>query len=541
MLHIVTQVEPNTIGHQILDLVYRNSPASLPNPPQKTDKPTSSVSLPDSFRLKQQRISLTPDQRSSLELGMANHPIAEIQAAFGTGKTILGAIIAGLLAQQKRGPIIVTATTNNAVAHFTNTMLALEEFQHIRLLRYISESAFLDETPPTPVDIHEILKSLSEDFAEKLQSQERDYCTRFRKGRLLYERYARDPERTMNMTEKEIEEYILAEKDVSQCVKKVVRTMFKVRPPEVLLLTTASLLNTTAKEGIFKNHITDRKIIIVDEASQVPEPMLACLITMFPDARQLYIGDINQMRPHVKCPSDANPALFGGQSIMSVLERAPGVPKAALVTTFRAHPALNELPNLLSYGGSLLNGVTARERRLLLDRVKFPNPHVPFALINVEGNSVEAPTRSHLNDEEAEICVSLMDHLLQHGLQPSQLCVITFYRGQFQLLAVFASERNIEIATVDSIQGRETEVVILLTTRTGLKPETATFIDDPLRLNVAITRCRSGQFILGHVPTLRTLPNWGRLVKWADRLNAVIPSTRLNDLFSIYGTLQDLH
>ncbi|XGW33920.1 hypothetical protein V3C99_017993 [Haemonchus contortus] len=87
------------------------------------------------------------------------------------------AIIAGLLAQQKRGPIIVTAITNNAVAHFTNTMLALEQFRHIRLLRYISETAFLDETPATLVDIHGILKSLSEDFAEKLRSQERDYCT----------------------------------------------------------------------------------------------------------------------------------------------------------------------------------------------------------------------------------------------------------------------------------------------------------------------------------------------------------------------------
>ncbi|XGW33921.1 hypothetical protein V3C99_017994 [Haemonchus contortus] len=159
--------------------------------------------------------------------------------------------------------------------------------------------------------------------------------------------------------------------------------MFEVRPPEVLLLTTASLLNTTAKGGIFENHIVDRKIIIVDEASQVPEPMLACLITMFPDARQLYIGDINRMRPHVKCPGDAKPALFDGQSIMSVLERSSGVPKSALVTTFRAHPALNELPNLLPYGGLLLSGATARERRLLLDRDKFPNPHVQFALINV--------------------------------------------------------------------------------------------------------------------------------------------------------------
>ncbi|XGW19329.1 hypothetical protein V3C99_003285 [Haemonchus contortus] len=48
---------------------------------------------------------------------------------------------------------------------------------------------------------------------------------------------------------------------------------------------------------------------------------------MFPDARQLYIEDINLMRPHVICPSDANPALFGAQSIMSVLDGHQGSPK----------------------------------------------------------------------------------------------------------------------------------------------------------------------------------------------------------------------
>ncbi|KAK6018919.1 hypothetical protein OSTOST_15464, partial [Ostertagia ostertagi] len=109
-----------------------------------------------------------------------------------------------------------------------------------------------------------------------------------------------------------------------------------------------------------------------------------------------------------------------------------------------------------------------------------------------------------------------MDQLLQSGLLPNQMCVVTFYREQFRLLLDFAVERNIEIATVDSIQGRETEVIILLTTRTGLKPETAGFIDDLLRLNVAVTRCRHGQFILGHVPTLRSLPHWGKLMPFSD-------------------------
>ncbi|KAK6059788.1 hypothetical protein COOONC_02563 [Cooperia oncophora] len=252
------------------------------------------------------------------------------------------------------------------------------------------------------------------------------------------------------MTESEIEEYILAEKDVSECVKKVVSTMFRVGPPDVLLLTTASLLNTAATGGVFKTHLADRMVIVIAEASQVPEPILICFVTMFPDTRQLYIGDIHQMRPYVQCPREANPALFGARSVISVLGHSPGVPKTAMVTSFRAHPALNALPNLLSYGGTLINGTTVNDRRLLLDRISFPNPHLPFALIDVEGTSVRAPTRSHANEEEATICLSLIHQLLQVGLSPSQFCVVTFYQEQFRLLFEFASDRNIEDRRLNS-------------------------------------------------------------------------------------------
>ncbi|KAK5984146.1 hypothetical protein GCK32_022901, partial [Trichostrongylus colubriformis] len=215
MLHIVERVEQGTIGHRILDAVYRKPAPAAALPTTNASQPTSPHPFPDTFRVNQQTITLTTDQRASLELGLANHPIAEIQAVFGTGKTVLGAIIAGLLVQRKQGPLIVTATTNNAVAHFANTMLSIEEFRNVRLLRYLSEAAFLDESPSTPVDIHEILKSLPNDFGESLNEEQRELCSRFRRGRLIYEQYARNPDRATHMSESEIDEYILAEQDVS--------------------------------------------------------------------------------------------------------------------------------------------------------------------------------------------------------------------------------------------------------------------------------------------------------------------------------------
>lgn len=45
---------------------------------------------------------------------------------------------------------------------------------------------------------------------------------------------------------------------------------------------------------------------------------------------------------------------------------------------------------------------------------------------------------------------------------------ITFYKEQLRRLKSFALEQNVELATVDSVQGREMEATIILTTRTDL-------------------------------------------------------------------------
>ncbi|KAK6033018.1 hypothetical protein OSTOST_00767 [Ostertagia ostertagi] len=177
------RVQPGTTGHRILDTVYRKVSAPPPPPPVGTDRREPPLPLPDTFRTNHQTITLTADQRAAFALAMAAHPISSINAAFGTGKTLLAAIIA---------------------AHY--------DFLEVRLLRYISETAFLDDAPATPADIHEILKSLGSQFDSALASSERMLCSRFSRGRTLYEQYARNPERSMHMSEKEIEEYILAER-----------------------------------------------------------------------------------------------------------------------------------------------------------------------------------------------------------------------------------------------------------------------------------------------------------------------------------------
>ncbi|EPB65506.1 hypothetical protein ANCCEY_15430 [Ancylostoma ceylanicum] len=160
-----------------------------------------------------------------------------------------------------------------------------------------------------------------------------------------------------------------------------------------------------------------------------------------------------------------------------MLTASANISIAPLVTTFRAHPSFNELPNRLTYGRTLVSGADEAERCLLLDLFEFPDRNLPFLFVDVAGTSQGAVTKSHRNEVEAT--------------------------EQFRRLAEPLRNLGIELSTVDTVQRREKDVVILLTTKTGFDPEGAEFLDDQRPMNVALTRPSHGQFVLGHVESLR--------------------------------------
>lgn len=295
-------------------------------------------------------------------------------------------------------------------------------------------------------------------------------------------------------------------------------------------MTTASLLNSADSEGLFGPYSDLYRVIIGDEASQIPEPVLVATASWFPEARLIYIGDVNQLEPHVRCPRNSRAVRHGGRGVMKILAKND-IPLAPLLTTFRAHPALNELPNRLFYKGRLISGTQADQREMLLSRFRVPNPRLPFVFVDVPGTSQQAPGGSHSNPDEAQCCRKIVSELIAGGFASTSIAVIVFYKEQHHLLASFASQQQMQLHTVDSIQGREA-VVILLTTRSDVTPETGDFLDDKLRMNVALTRCKHGKFVLGNVHALRSLPNWRRVIEWAEGQGAIISTSTLPEVFS---------
>ncbi|KIH55716.1 hypothetical protein ANCDUO_14121 [Ancylostoma duodenale] len=113
----------------------------------------------------------------------------------------------------------------------------------------------------------------------------------------------------------------------------------------------------------------------------------------------------------------------------------------------------------------------------------------------------------------------------------SSLAIMTLYKEQLRLMERCAVQQGVPLYTVDSVQGRKMDIVILLTTRTDIEANEAEFLDDKLRMNVAVTRCRRGKFVLGKVSALEKLQYWGRLLQWASERGVIVSTSTLPDLF----------
>ncbi|KAH8521404.1 hypothetical protein H0E87_002447, partial [Populus deltoides] len=98
--------------------------------------------------------------------------------------------------------------------------------------------------------------------------------------------------------------------------------------------------------------------------------------------------------------------------------------------------------------------------------------------------------------------------------------VITPYEGQRAYIVNYMSRngalrqqlyKEIEVASVDSFQGREKDYIILSCVRSN-EHQGIGFLNDPRRLNVALTRARYGIVILGNPKVLSKQPLWNSLL-----------------------------
>jgi regulator of nonsense transcripts 1 len=127
---------------------------------------------------------------------------------------------------------------------------------------------------------------------------------------------------------------------------------------------------------------------------------------------------------------------------------------------------------------------------------------------------------SYLNRTEAANVEKLVTLFLRSGVVPDQIGVITPYEGQRAYISTYMARNGtlrkslyeaLEIASVDSFQGREKDFIILSCVRSN-EHQGIGFLNDPRRLNVALTRAKYGVVILGNPKVLSRQPLWNNLL-----------------------------
>ncbi|KAG7085660.1 hypothetical protein E1B28_003205 [Marasmius oreades] len=203
--------------------------------------------------------------------------------------------------------------------------------------------------------------------------------------------------------------------------------------------------------------------------------------------------------------------------------------KRMLEVQYRMNKRICEFPSQMLYGNKLKSEPAVAER-LLSDIVTgegnkneedLNEPVVFYDTSGLEFYDVEEQGEgggSRYNENEALVVRQWVGRLIEYGIPPSQIAVITPYQAQVTLLtSLLRPLGSIEIGTVDGMQGREKDAVIISLVRSNEKKEVG-FLSEKRRLNVAMTRAKRHLCVVGDSSTVARGGKY--LAKWMEWLEA---------------------
>ena len=124
---------------------------------------------------------------------------------------------------------------------------------------------------------------------------------------------------------------------------------------------------------------------------------------------------------------------------------------------------------------------------------------------------VRVPIDSHVFIRtEASNVEKIVTKFFKSGVVPSQIGIVTPYEDQRSYIVNYMQfngslkkdlYKEVEVASVDEFQGREKDYIILSCVRSN-EHQGIGFLNDPRRLNVALTRAKYGVVILGNPKVL---------------------------------------
>lgn len=438
------------LGHEIEDVLMR---APLP-------KTFSSPNLPE----------LNRSQSFAVKHAL-QRPLSLIQGPPGTGKTVTSATIVYQMVKQSNSCVLVCAPSNIAVDQLTEKI----HRTGLKVVRVCAKSREAINSPVSFLALHNQVRNLEgHTELDKLQ-QLKDET-----GEL-----SSADEKRYRILKRECERQLLEAADVICC--------------------------TCVGAGDARLARLRFQSILIDECMQATEP--ECMVPVVLGAKQLVlVGDHCQLGPVVMCKKAAKAGLA-----QSLFERLVilGIRPLRLEVQYRMHPSLSKFPSNFFYEGSLQNGVQASERRMKGVDFPWPQPDKPMFFYCCQGQEeIAGSGTSYLNRTEASFVEKIVTRFLKSGVKPEQIGVITPYEGQRAYLVQFMQVNGslhsklyleVEVASVDAFQGREKDIIIMSCVRSN-EHQGIGFLNDPRRLNVALTRARYGIIVIGN-PKVSFIPH----------------------------------
>jgi predicted RNA-binding protein with TRAM domain/DNA polymerase III delta prime subunit len=329
----------------------------------------------------------------------------------------------------------------------------------------------------------------------------------------------------------------------AKVTNKQLRALVPVKDDESIKLKTAQVVGATlSKVSMLKmfNKIDWNEpffdVVIVDESSMATIPLT--LVGILSGKQFILVGDHKQLPP-ITTPEAGKLLKEEYESLFRLLVEKYPTRSTMLDVQYRSHPDIAEFSSKYFYNGQIQSHAQCIQKVLSLR--KTPDKETvsgtllggPLVCVNTEDIYDEQPKgwvetsayygqqRSYFNEYEAAVALTIMDELLQCGVDQNQICIVTPYRLQSQIIrrairkkygrddvGEVLSTDSLSASTVDSFQGKESDVVIYSITWTPGYGNRSIHIalKNWRRLNVALTRAKKKLIIIGSIHSLPEYP-----------------------------------
>lgn len=220
-----------------------------------------------------------------------------------------------------------------------------------------------------------------------------------------------------------------------------------------------------------------------------------------------------------------------------------------LTIQYRFNQVIGEFPSKELYDGRLLPDETVKDRLLTdLEGVEDnEDTHTEIVFLDTTGTGLFESTQdpadncgkgsmfedSKSNEGEVNLVTVHVTALVNAGLRPSEIAVLSPYNAQVHLLSTSLKPQypGIEVGSIDGMQGREKDAVIVSLVRSrddvlagdtkksnkaSASDSIVGFLAEKRRLNVAMTRAKRHLCVVGDSDTIRK--GSGYLKRWCEFL-----------------------